>query len=312
MTVLVIGSFNLDHVWRSDALPRPGETRSGHYRCGPGGKGFNQAVAAARCGADTHFVCALGNDDAAGLADRLAVADGIAMHALGSEQATGCAGIVVDAEGRNQIVVAPGANAALDSAHVHAHAHLFGGARVVLAQCETPAEASLAAFTLAHRYGARRLLNPAPANAEVGRALLDACEVLLPNESEFAALARNHLEHTLDAAEVALLDVADLHALCRRLLPHGDVVITLGSAGVFASPAAGAPLRLPAEVVQVRDTTGAGDAFCGALAAAMVPADAVFAEALAFANRYAALSTERAGAALAMPTGADCRIRFGG
>lgn len=311
MSVLVIGSFNLDHVWRGALLPAPGETRAGRYACGPGGKGFNQAVAAARCGADTHFLCALGDDDAAGLAERLAVADGIALHASASHEPTGCAGIFVDAAGRNQIVVAAGANATLDALHVGAHAHLFADARVVLAQCETPADAALAAFAAAHRHGARRLLNPAPADADVDRALLDACDVLLPNESEFAALAARHLDRTLAPGDVALLGSDDLHALCRRLLPHGDVVVTLGSAGVFASPASGTPLRLAAEVVQVRDTTGAGDAFCGALAAALATPGTAFADALGFANRYAALSTERPGAALAMPTGEECRIRFG-
>jgi ribokinase len=312
MAVLVIGSFNLDHVWRGAALPQAGETRAGHYACGPGGKGFNQAVAAARCGADTHFLCALGNDDAAGIAVRLAATNGMAVHAQAAPVATGCAGIFVDAAGRNQIVVAAGANACLDAAHVRAHAHLFAAGQVLLAQCETPAEATLAAFTLARRHGARRLLNPAPADAEVTAALLDACDLLLPNESEFAALAARHLGQAIAVEDVANLDAISLHALCRRLLPHGDVVVTLGSAGVFASPAQGTPRRLAAEVVRVLDTTGAGDAFCGALAAALATPGALLAEALVFANRYAALSTERAGAALAMPTREECNTRFGG
>lgn len=312
MTVVVIGSFNVDHVWRGATLPQPGETRAGHYASGPSGKGFNQAMAAARCGADTHFLCALGDDDAAGIAARLAASNGIALHEQLADAATGCAGIFVDAAGRNQIIVAAGANACLDAAHVQTHASLIASSRVVLAQCETPTDATLAAFALARRHGARRLLNPAPADADVTRALLDACDLLLPNESEFAALVARHLGEDIPIGDVANLAPDRLHALCRRLLPHGEVIVTLGSAGVLASPMQAAPLRLAAEVVQVLDTTGAGDAFCGALAAALAAPGAELSDAMVFANRYAALSTERAGAALAMPLRSECEIRFGG
>ena len=108
--VVVVGSFNVDHVWTVAALPRPGETLSGHYHSGPGGKGFNQATAAARAGAGTCFVCALGDDLGGQLARALATADGIDLRDLVSGAPTGTAGIYVDDEGRNSIVIGPGAD----------------------------------------------------------------------------------------------------------------------------------------------------------------------------------------------------------
>src|SRR5690606_21174506 len=122
--VLVVGSYNQDHVWSTDALPAPGATRLGRYATGPGGKGFNQAVAAARAGASTVFIAALGDDAAAAHARSLATADDIDLRdQVCPELATGSAGIYVDAGGRNMILVAPGANAdrkstRLNSSHV--------------------------------------------------------------------------------------------------------------------------------------------------------------------------------------------------
>ncbi|HEY0504912.1 MAG TPA: PfkB family carbohydrate kinase, partial [Lysobacter sp.] len=162
-SVVVVGSFNVDHVWTVAALPRPGETLSGHYHTGPGGKGFNQATAAARAGAATTFVCALGDDLGGQLARALAAADGIALHDLPSEAPTGTAGIYVDHDGRNSIVIGPGANAELTAAFVEAQRPTIAQARVVLAQLESPLPAVEAAFAAARASGAPTVLNPAPA-----------------------------------------------------------------------------------------------------------------------------------------------------
>ena len=315
--VVVVGSFNVDHVWSAASLPLPGQTLSGAYRSGPGGKGFNQAIAAVRAGAETAFVCALGEDDGARLARALAQADGLHLHALTAAAPTGTAGIFVDAEGRNSIVIGPGANAML-SADFVAQAPAWGGVAVAVAQLETPAEAALAAFAQARAHAALTLLNPAPANARVPQALWPLTDLATPNETEFAAqLAALGVE--VDAAAVATLDDDTLHALCRRLLPHGTVVVTLGAAGVFVSHAdprryadeAGA-YRLAAAPVSAVDTTGAGDAFNGALAASLARAPArPLREHALFAVRYAGLSTERAGAAAAMPRADDVVARFG-
>jgi ribokinase len=315
--VVVVGSFNLDHAWRVARLPGRGETLSGDYASGAGGKGFNQAIACARAGAGTAFVCALGEDAAGALARQLAAEDRIALHASTVAAATGSAGIFVDGDGENSIVVAPGANAALDADFVARCGDAFVGARVVLAQLETPVTAALEAFARARATGALAMLNPAPADAATSPALLAACDLLTPNETEFAALVSRHLGEGIAADAVASTGDDTLHAMCRRLLPHGRVVVTMGAAGCFASlpgdtEDASSWLRLPAEPADARDTTGAGDAFNGALAASLaLDASAPFAAHLRFASRYAALSTERAGAAASTPRRAQLVERFG-
>lgn len=318
--VLVVGSFNVDHVWRSNAMPRPGETIAGTYDSGPGGKGFNQAVAAARAGAATGFLCALGDDSGGTLARALATDNGIALQAAPASLPTGTAGIFVDAHGRNSIVVGAGANAQLDPAFVEANAAMFDGAAVVLAQLESPFETVLAALHAARAHGATAILNPAPAPAPGTGAhaqLLAAADVLTPNESEFAGLLEAS-GPAPGADEVAETDDATLHALCRRLLPRGTVVVTLGAAGAFVSHPGGilrgdaaAFRRISAERVSVVDTTAAGDAFNGALAAALAGAAGSFSDAVRFAGRFAALSTERPGAARSMPRRPDVEDRFG-
>lgn len=317
--VVVVGSFNVDHVWTVATLPRPGETLSGHYHTGPGGKGFNQATAAARAGAATHFVCALGEDLGGQLARALAAADDIHLHDLSCEAPTGTAGIYVDGDGRNSIVIGPGANAELSADFVDRHDDVFSAASVVLAQLESPVQAVEAALTQARRAGALALLNPAPADAAAPASLLALADVITPNETEFCSQLERHAGERLDADALSRQDDAVLHAACRRLLPHGSVVITLGAAGCFVSHAPGKlrndaepHYRAPAAAVDVIDTTGAGDAFNGALAASLAAhPDAAFVEHVRYAVRYAGLSTERPGAAASMPRDADVRARFG-
>ena len=306
--VVVVGSFNVDHVWRVDTLPAPGATLAGAYATGPGGKGFNQAVAARRAGADTRFACALGDDAGAGLARQLCADDGIDLCAARAAAPTGNAGIYVDAAGRNSIVISAGANAALAAEDVEAAlADLVPGA-VVLAQLESPHAAVAAALRRARAAGAVALLNPAPANAAPSPLLLALADVLTPNETEFVALLAGHVGERLEAEAIATLDTPRLHALCRALAPHATVVVTLGASGCLVSHGddlrgdAAASYRLPCEPAQVVDTTGAGDAFNGALAASLAlrPRHA-FAEHARFAGRYASRSTEAAGAAMSMP-----------
>lgn len=307
--VVVVGSFNVDHVWTTQTLPRAGETLSGEYATGPGGKGFNQAVAARRAGAETAFVCALGDDAGGQLARSLAAGDGIELCDERSELPTGTAGIYVDGEGRNSIVIGAGANSALSAGFVESRQDRIAAARVVLAQLESPTDAVLAAMRAARDAGALAMLNPAPANAAVSAELKASVDLLTPNETEFAALLVRHVGERIDADAVAALDQARLHALCRELAPNASVVVTLGASGCFVSHPAddtrgdeGAYYRIPAEPARAVDTTGAGDAFSGALAASLAGrSDSAFAQHVRFATRYAALSTERHGAALAMP-----------
>ena len=190
--VTVVGSFNVDHVWRCAQLPLPGQTLSGQYSTGPGGKGFNQATAAARAGAATTFVCALGEDVGAQWARALAAADDIHLQDQRSALPTGTAGIYVDHAGRNSIVIGPGANAALSQAFVEAQRTQIGASAVVLAQLESPIDAVAAALRLARGAGVLTLLNPAPANVAVPPQLWTDVDVVTPNETEFCAhLARD-------------------------------------------------------------------------------------------------------------------------
>ena len=307
--VVVVGSFNVDHVWRVASLPQPGATLSGDYASGPGGKGFNQAMAARRAGAATAFVCALGEDAGAQLARALCAGDGIDLRDAAGDAPTGTAGIYVDANGRNEIVVAPGANARLEAQFVESTLAALAPPAVVLAQLESPPEAIAAALRFGRERGATTILNPAPANVAVPGALLALADVLTPNETEFAALLGRHVGERIDADAVAGLDQGRLHALCRELGHESSVIVTLGASGCFVShPEANlrgdeaACYRIAAEPAQVVDTTGAGDAFNGALAASLaLRPDAAFAEHVRFAGRYAGLSTEREGAALKMP-----------
>ncbi|MET0580740.1 MAG: ribokinase [Pseudoxanthomonas sp.] len=317
-SVVVVGSFNVDHVWLCEALPVPGATISGNYASGPGGKGFNQAIAAARAGADTTFVCALGEDPGSVLARSLATTDGVDLRGLVSDQPTGTAGIYVDARGRNTIVIGPGANASLTPAFVQSQGDIIASAGAVLVQLESPADSIVATLELARARGVVGLLNPAPANAATSIELLSLADILTPNETEFAALVARHIGEKIEPDDVGATDGGSLHALCRELLAHGTVVVTLGSAGVFVSHAEEAlrgdakpHYRLGAEPADAIDTTGAGDAFNGALAASLAGEPGLaFADHVRFASRYAAMSTERAGAALSMPRLAEVQRRF--
>lgn len=318
-SVAIVGSFNVDHVWRCDSLPQAGATISGQYATGPGGKGFNQAVAAARSGASTRLVCALGDDAGGELARTLARQEGVALHAERSTEPTGTAGIYVDSRGRNTIVIGAGANAALGPAYVREQHAIIAAADVLLAQLESPGIAIQCALQLARDAGIPTLLNPAPANAVSSIALLALADVLTPNETEFSALLSRHVGERIEADDVASTDGTRLHALCRKLLPDGTVVITLGSIGMFISHAEAnlrgdtqLHYRLGAEAVSPVDTTGAGDAFSGALAASLAcDPSAAFIIHARFANRFAALSTERHGAAVAMPKRDEVSARFG-
>ena len=316
--VVVAGSFNVAHVWHCAALPRPGETLAGEYTTGPGGKGFNQAVAAALSGATTTFVCALGDDDGGRQARRLATAHGIDLRAQDSDAPTGTAGIYVGRDGSNSILIGPGANAALSPAFVAAQGHAIAAADVVLAQLESPTDAIIEALRLARASGAHTILNPAPANAPCGRELLAVAEVLTPNETEFSGLLARHCGIAIEPGALATLDAEHLHRLCRTLLPRGIVVLTLGAAGCFVSHRedslhgdAHDHYRCPAAEARAVDTTGAGDAFNGALAASLaLRPGQPFSAHVRFATRYAAMSTERAGAADSMPRAAEVAARY--
>lgn len=314
--VAVVGSYNQDFAWRVDRFNAPGETRLGRFRTGPGGKGSNQAIGCARLGAATRLVAALGRDalgeQAAALFAREGIDARIQHHA---DLATGSAAILIDAAGQNMIVVDPGANAGLSVAHVEAERAAIASARVLLTQQEVAPAATRRALELAGAAGTLRIHDPAPALPVGLAAPLADIDVLTPNEGEFAQLLAQHAGLALSADALHALPDAELHALCRRL-PVPSLVLTLGARGVFASHAARAPgagdggfERVEARRVEVRDTTGAGDAFSAGLATALAEGRG-FSEALRFAAAAGALQVQRPGAAGAMPTRAELdRVR---
>jgi len=318
--VVVVGSYVQDHAWLVDRFPRPGETRRAHgFNTGPGGKGFNQAVACARQGVSSAFIGAIGEDHLGLIARDFALAEKLPCRWLvRRDQPTAASSILVEAGGQNQIAVSLGANEWLDVDFVRAQADLFAGARVLLCQLENNLDAIAAALALGKQQALACILNPAPVHADLDRPLFAAADILTPNETEFALLLARFANVEVDPATLAARADADLHALARRL---GDatLVVTLGGAGCFVSHALGAQrgdaepyYRVPAERVAAIDATGAGDAFSGGLAAALVRfAERPFRHAVRHAGRVAALSTEKVGTAPAMPTGADVEARFG-
>lgn len=312
--VVVVGSFVQDLTFLCDVFPRPGETLVGRFLTGPGGKGSNQAVAAARAGAHTTFVGAVGRDTFAAGAREFHRAEGIDCRMVEKpDLPTGTAGIVVDARGQNQIVVALAANGILTPADVDGHADALRAAAVVVTQLEANLEAAAHALSLARATGARTLLNPAPMRPDFDPAMLTLTDLLVPNETEFAALV-GHLGLRAGAAPFTEADLAalapeELHALSRRFgVP--TLVVTLGSRGCFVSTPAGGELIPAVPGVVPVDTTGAGDAFVGALAAALAETPHDLARAARFANAAAALSVTRPGTAQAMPRRGEIDVRL--
>jgi ribokinase len=305
--LIVVGSYNQDLVWRTPQFPKAGETRTGLFSQGPGGKGFNQAMAAQRLGSQPLFIAALGKDALGENARKLAEAESLRCAWQRIETtATGNAAIWLDASGQNQILVDLAANRLLSAEHVAAQAAAFSNAKAVLVQYEANPAATLQALVLARKYGAVCVVNPAPANTEA-HDLLAMADIITPNESEFAALLRQAGE-AISAESVATMRAGQLHALARRL-PCAKVIITLGQRGIVLSTDGGFE-EIIAPAVSVCDTTGAGDCFNGALAAELAMARPL-ADACGFAVKAASCKVERAGAALAMPTRADIAARFG-
>ncbi|PZF95853.1 ribokinase [Micromonospora deserti] len=291
--VIVVGSANLDLVVSTPQLPRPGETvLGGDFRTVPGGKGANQAVAAARAGATCEFVGAVGSDEfGRQLRDSLAGA-GVDVRGLRSVPGpSGVALIAVDQAAENFIVVAPGANAALTDLDAADRAAV-GAADVLLLQLEVPLPTVVRAADLARAGGTTVVLNAAPA-APLPAELLDMVDVLVVNEHEAAVVAG-----VFSDDPAVLLDA--LLALVPR------VVLTLGARGAAYADRRGVRRSVPAPVVDAVDTTAAGDAFTGALAVGWaerggaVDADAVT-DALRWACAAGAACAQRPGASTALP-----------
>ncbi len=300
--VVVVGSFVQDLTWKCVAFPQAGETVVGTFVTGPGGKGSNQAVACGRAGVPTLYVGAVGDDAFARDAATFYRAEGIAAKfARKPRHATGTAAILVNADGQNEIIVALGANAALAKADIPLP--ILKGARVVVCQFESNLSTTAYVLKQARLAGVTTILNPAPMRADFDPSLLKHVDILIPNETEFAALV-NGLPacgvSRFSDTKLHQLSPDDLHALIRRV-GVSTVIVTLGSKGCFVSQPDGFQ-HLPAHTgIAVVDTTGAGDAFVGGFAAGMVTFSGDVRAAAEFGNTVAALSVTKFGTAPSMP-----------
>lgn len=291
--IVVIGSSNTDMIIRTARIPRPGETLlGGEFLTAAGGKGANQAVAAARAGGQVAFIARIGRDVFGAQSLEGWKKEGIDTRLVGQDRKapSGVALIFVAADGENSIAVAGGANLGLTPAHIQKGAALIRRASTVLMQLETPLETIVAAAQLAKRAGVRVILNPAPAQ-KLPAELLQCVSVLTPNETEAELLTGVRIRSERDAAKAAA-------ALQKAGAQH--VIITLGSQGALVAEAGGRVQRVPAFQVTPVDTTAAGDTFNGALAVALGEG-LTLVEAARFASAAAALSITRLGAQPSAP-----------
>ena len=296
--ILVVGSLNMDLVALAPRLAGPGETLIGDsYFTAGGGKGANQAFAAARLGGDVAMFGRVGDDHYGTLLRADLAGAGCDVGAVASVAGpSGVALILVSREGQNAIVVVPGANAALSPGDIAAEAARFAGARYVLLQLESPLETVVAAACAARTAGGAVILDPAPAVPDLPAALFGAVDYLTPNESEAQQLCGRA------PGPLSLQDAAGLAMQLRDRGPR-HVILKLGARGCLIADARGATL-VAAPAVEVRDTTAAGDVFNGALAVALSEG-AALEKACAIACQAAALSVQHLGAQPSMPSRAD-------
>ena len=301
--VVVVGSIMQDLTFACAEFPTCGQTVMARLSTGQGGKGSNQAIACGRVGVPTVFVGAMGRDAFTQAVRKFYRAEKIGCHiAVKRSQATGTAVILINREGQNEIVIEPGANAHLKPADVPRG--VLRTATVVMTQLESNLATTAHVLRAARRAERTTILNPAPMRADFDPALLAHVDILIPNESEFVALVRllpRLRRRAFDEAALHALSRDGLHALCREFgVPA--LIVTLGSKGCFVSQPHG-HLFIPAHRgIEVVDTTGAGDAFCGGFAAGLVQHHGDIAAAARLGNAVAALSITKAGAAPAMPT----------
>jgi ribokinase len=292
--IAILGIFVADLAFRAPRLPVMGETILGQgFKDGPGGKGSNQAIAAARAGGHAHMITRIGRDTFGDMALKAWSADGVEVSAVTIDDAlpTGAAFIFVSTEtGNNAIIVESGAAAALGVADVEAAEPIIARSRVFVTQFEQPIEAALAGLGLARRHGATTILNPAPAVPNDG-AIYALCDYVTPNETEAATLTGINVVTPDDAVAAARAFVA---------MGARNALITLGDKGALLHGADGTHLVPAFPVERVVDTTGAGDAFNGGFAVALAegrtPLDAV-----RFGCATAAVSVQRPGTAPSMP-----------
>ena len=296
--VAVLGIFVADLAFRAPRLPLMGETILGQgFKDGPGGKGSNQAIAAARAGGDARMITRIGRDTFGDMAQKAWAADGIDISAVAidEELPTGAAFIFVSTEtGNNAIIVESGAAAKLSPADVAAAEQAIAGSKVLVTQFEQPVETAIAGLTLARKHGVITILNPAPA-LPVDDAIYALCDYVTPNETEAATLTGLKVETEADALLAA-----------KEFVRRGakNALITLGEKGALLHGEAGTHMVPAFRVEKVVETTGAGDAFNGGFAVALAEGQSPV-DAIRFGCATAGLSVQKPGTAPSMPTRAE-------
>jgi ribokinase len=295
--IIVVGSINMDLVVRAPHIPIPGETVLGSdFGTFPGGKGANQAVAAARQGASVAFIGRVGDDAFGSQLVAGLQAEGVDVQEISVDKnaATGVALITLDEAGQNSIVVASGANYSLEPEKIRVAENAFQDADMLLLQLESPLETVIAAAEVARRHSVRVVLNPAPAQP-LPDEFLSMVDVLIPNESETALLTGLPVE-TLAQAETAAREILGQGVGC--------IVFTLGSQGALLVQHGRPAVHIPGFPVSVVDTTAAGDSFVGAFSVALA-AGSDLESAVQRGCAAGALTTTRMGAQPAIPTKAE-------
>ncbi|XP_058129024.1 ribokinase [Anopheles ziemanni] len=304
LDVLVFGSCIVDFISYVPRLPKVGETLHGtRFATGNGGKGANQCVAAARLGSRTAMIGKLGDDPWGGAYRDALAAEGVNVErvAIVPGESTGIAQINVADNGDNQIVIVTGANKCLAPADVQSSEGFLARARILVCQLETPLEGTMAALSA---FEGISILNAAPAEKQLPRSLLAKATIFCVNETEAALLTDMQEVNDIEQAKTALLRL--------RQLGCKTVIITLGEKGaIFARPDDTEVVHVkPVKVNKVVDTTGAGDAFIGALAHFMAKnPEADLAWCIAAANRVAACSVQKPGTQTSFPRAADIDLR---
>lgn len=292
--IVVVGSANMDMVISAEHFPSPGETLAGYgFMTNHGGKGANQAVAAARLGADVAFIGKVGNDDFGRATTEMMRKENIDVRALtvAEDAPTGVALITTVPSGENTIIIEPGANARLTADDIEQAEAILSEASIVLMQLETPVATLTRAAETAKRHGAYVVLNPAPApTTPLPAELLQNVDLLIPNETEAATMSGISIESD-----------ADLRTAMERLQTLGikNVIVTLGSKGACTSIDSSLQ-TIPSTKVDAVDTTAAGDTFCGALCTALMQGKELQ-EAMRYGCKAAAISVTRRGAQMSMP-----------
>lgn len=292
--VVILGVFVADTAYRADRQPRMGETILGNsFKLGPGGKGSNQAVAAGKLGADVTFLTRLGVDAFADMAKATWAEASVKSAVIETPQSyTGAAYIFIEeTTGNNAIIVSPGAAMLISPEDIEANAGLIGGAGVFVTQLEQPIDAALRALEIARGAGVTTILNPAPA-AKLPDRIYTLCDYVTPNETE---------AEELTGIKVSSIDEARRAADSLLKKGVGSVIITLGEKGALLHTAARSDHVPVVNAGPVVETTGAGDAFNGGLAAALAKGVEPL-QAVRFACAVAGISVTRPGTAPSMPT----------